>query len=101
MKPLDVEGLEGFVFLSVFSWINRKAWDILLRAWFAEFKARDDVTLLLKTDAAISPGGHRLPSRGRVVRARSTGDQAREGAAPRRARPASRDRGRAAHVSHR
>jgi glycosyltransferase involved in cell wall biosynthesis/GT2 family glycosyltransferase len=57
VKPLDVEGLEGFVFLSVFSWIDRKAWDILLRAWFAEFKARDDVTLLLKTDAALAPRG--------------------------------------------
>jgi glycosyltransferase involved in cell wall biosynthesis/GT2 family glycosyltransferase/Flp pilus assembly protein TadD len=57
VKPLDVDGLEGFVFLSVFSWIDRKAWDILLRAWFAEFKARDDVTLLLKTDAAIAPQG--------------------------------------------
>ena len=57
VKPLDVEGLEGFVFLSVFSWIDRKAWDILLRAWFAEFKARDDVTLLLKTDASLAPPG--------------------------------------------
>jgi glycosyltransferase involved in cell wall biosynthesis/GT2 family glycosyltransferase/tetratricopeptide (TPR) repeat protein len=57
VKPLDVDDLEGFVFLSVFSWINRKAWDILLRAWFAEFKARDDVTLLLKTDAALAPPG--------------------------------------------
>jgi glycosyltransferase involved in cell wall biosynthesis/Flp pilus assembly protein TadD len=57
VTPLAVEGLEGFVFLSMFSWIGRKAWDILLRAWFEEFRARDDVTLLLKTDTAISPPG--------------------------------------------
>jgi GT2 family glycosyltransferase/glycosyltransferase involved in cell wall biosynthesis/Flp pilus assembly protein TadD len=57
VAPLDVEGLDGFVFLSMFSWIDRKAWDTLLRAWFEEFGARDDVTLLLKTDTAISPPG--------------------------------------------
>jgi tetratricopeptide (TPR) repeat protein len=57
VAPLSVEGLDGFVFLSMFSWIPRKAWDVLLRAWFEEFGARDDVTLLLKTDAALSPPG--------------------------------------------
>ena len=57
VTPLAVEGLDGFVFLSMFSWIGRKAWDVLLRAWFEEFRARDDVTLLLKTDTAISPPG--------------------------------------------
>ena len=57
VEPLAVEGLSGFVFLSMFSWIDRKAWDILIRAWFAEFAARDDVTLLLKTDAALAPPG--------------------------------------------
>jgi glycosyltransferase involved in cell wall biosynthesis/GT2 family glycosyltransferase/Flp pilus assembly protein TadD len=58
VAPLAVEDLDdGFVFLSMFSWIGRKAWDVLLRAWFEEFRARDDVTLLLKTDTAISPPG--------------------------------------------
>ena len=57
VTPLEVEGLEGFVFLSVFSWIGRKAWDVLLRAWFDEFGPRDDVTLLLKTDTALAPAG--------------------------------------------
>ena len=57
VAPLAVDGLDGFVFLSMFSWIDRKAWDVLLRAWFEEFGARDDVTLLLKTDTAISPPG--------------------------------------------
>jgi glycosyltransferase involved in cell wall biosynthesis/tetratricopeptide (TPR) repeat protein len=54
VSPLEVEGLGGFVFLSVFSWIERKAWDILVRAWFDEFDAGDDVTLLLKTDPALA-----------------------------------------------
>ncbi|HEY5243094.1 MAG TPA: glycosyltransferase, partial [Polyangiaceae bacterium] len=57
VPPLAVKGLDGFVFLSMFSWIGRKGWDVLLRAWFAEFRARDDVTLLLKTDAALAPPG--------------------------------------------
>jgi glycosyltransferase involved in cell wall biosynthesis/GT2 family glycosyltransferase/tetratricopeptide (TPR) repeat protein len=57
VAPLAVEGLDGFIFLSMFSWIGRKGWDILLRAWFEEFRARDDVTLLLKTDTALAPPG--------------------------------------------
>ncbi len=57
VAPLEVEGLRGFVFLSVFAWIGRKAWDILLRAWFDEFGRRDDVTLLLKADPDLAPSG--------------------------------------------
>lgn len=60
VRPLVVEGLEnfeGFVFLSVFSWIDRKAWDVLLRAWFEEFGWKDDVALLIKADTNISAPG--------------------------------------------
>jgi glycosyltransferase involved in cell wall biosynthesis/tetratricopeptide (TPR) repeat protein len=57
VTPLEVEGVQGFVFLSVFAWIGRKAWDILLRAWFDEFDGRDDVTLLLKADPDLAPSG--------------------------------------------
>jgi Flp pilus assembly protein TadD len=57
VAPLEIEGLQGFVFLSVFSWIGRKAWDVLLRAWYDEFGPQDDVTLLLKTDTALAPTG--------------------------------------------
>jgi glycosyltransferase involved in cell wall biosynthesis/GT2 family glycosyltransferase/cytochrome c-type biogenesis protein CcmH/NrfG len=57
VAPLEIEGLQGFVFLSVFSWIGRKAWDVLLRAWYDEFGSQDDVTLLLKTDTALAPPG--------------------------------------------
>ncbi len=51
------EAPDGFVFLSVFSWLGRKAWDVLLRAWYDEFSAKDDVTLLLKTDPQLAPPG--------------------------------------------
>jgi glycosyltransferase involved in cell wall biosynthesis/GT2 family glycosyltransferase/Flp pilus assembly protein TadD len=57
VAPLPLEGVDGFVFLSMFSWIERKAWDVLLRAWFEEFGRQDDVTLLLKTDTHIAPTG--------------------------------------------
>ena len=56
VAPLAVAGLDGLVFLSVFSWIARKACEVLLRAWFKEFDGHDDVTLLLKTDTAHAPG---------------------------------------------
>ena len=44
---MAIEGLDGFVFLSMFSWMTRKAWDVLLRAWCEEFGGQDDVTLVL------------------------------------------------------
>jgi glycosyltransferase involved in cell wall biosynthesis/tetratricopeptide (TPR) repeat protein len=56
VTPLPIDGVSGFVFLSVFSWGRRKGWDLLLRAWFAEFDRHDDVTLLLKTDTINAPG---------------------------------------------
>lgn len=46
------EGLQGrFVYLSVFDWQLRKGWDVLLRAYCAEFSPGDGTGLLLK----ISP----------------------------------------------
>ena len=44
MRRSIVDGTDGFVFLSIFSWIGRKAWDVLLRAWYDEFDKHDDVT---------------------------------------------------------
>jgi glycosyltransferase involved in cell wall biosynthesis len=41
---------EKFTFLSVFEWGERKAPEILLRAFCAAFTDRDDVVLVLKTD---------------------------------------------------
>ena len=41
-----------FNFLSVFDWSLRKGWDVLLRAYCAEFAGQDDVALVLKVNAA-------------------------------------------------
>lgn len=51
VAPLQIEGLRGTVFLSVFEWRVRKGWDVLLRAWADAFSPSDDVTLLLRTHA--------------------------------------------------
>jgi hypothetical protein len=40
-----------FRFLSVFKWEARKGWDILLRGYFLEFSAEDDVELHIVTHA--------------------------------------------------
>jgi len=39
-----------FSFLSVFKWEPRKGWDVLVRAYLAEFSAADDVALYLLTN---------------------------------------------------
>jgi hypothetical protein len=41
---------ERFTFLSIFEWGERKAPEILLRAYASAFSARDDVLLVLKVD---------------------------------------------------
>lgn len=41
---------EKFTFLSVFEWGERKAPELLIRAFCAAFTAQDDVVLVLKTD---------------------------------------------------
>lgn len=43
-------GSRGFTFLSVLSWQRRKGWDILLQAYFEEFGANEDVTLIVKAE---------------------------------------------------
>ncbi|CAK9034280.1 unnamed protein product [Durusdinium trenchii] len=51
-EALELGGTEGlYRFLSVFKWEKRKGWDILLRAYFQEFSAVDDVILVIKTQA--------------------------------------------------
>lgn len=47
--PLLIPGIQGTVFLSVFEWIYRKGWDVLLRAWAEAFAPADDVCLVLRT----------------------------------------------------
>lgn len=39
----------GYTFLAVGTWCHRKGWDILLRAYFAEFTAADDTLLVMHT----------------------------------------------------
>ena len=46
------EGL-GFVFLSVFDWQYRKGWELLLTAFCREFKASEDVALVLKVHSSL------------------------------------------------
>jgi|GEM_PF-853030 glycosyltransferase involved in cell wall biosynthesis/GT2 family glycosyltransferase/Flp pilus assembly protein TadD len=41
-------GRKGTTFLSVFQWVRRKGWDVLLRAWADAFDPRADVRLVLR-----------------------------------------------------
>jgi glycosyltransferase involved in cell wall biosynthesis len=47
--PLDLGEKKGFTFLSFFIWTDHKGWDLLLTAYFTEFKPEEDVMLLIKT----------------------------------------------------
>lgn len=47
--PLDLGPKKDFTFLSNFVFTDRKGWDLLLTAYFTEFKPEDDVALLIKT----------------------------------------------------
>jgi glycosyltransferase involved in cell wall biosynthesis len=50
--PLPVRGARPFNFLSVFEWSRHKGWDVLVRAFVAEFRSHEGVALILKTGAA-------------------------------------------------
>ncbi|MGE5585518.1 MAG: glycosyltransferase family 4 protein [Bacillota bacterium] len=62
VPPLPVTGRRGFAFLSVFEWIPRKGYDILLRAYLAEFEPHEDVCLILRVhdNSTYDPGGLRI-----------------------------------------
>ncbi len=47
-EPMKIPGARSFNFLSVFDWHYRKGPDVLLRAYLSEFKADEDVALILK-----------------------------------------------------
>jgi len=55
IKPLDIPGAHGTVFLSIFEWSLRKGWDVLLDAWHRAFTAADDVTLVIRAYRAGKP----------------------------------------------
>ena len=48
ITPMDWPDKKGFNFLSVFEWMYRKGWDVLLKAYLIEFSKKDDVSLILK-----------------------------------------------------
>jgi len=47
--PLKLRNRRKFALLSIFKWEERKAWDVLLKAFFEEFTAQDEVSLHLLT----------------------------------------------------
>ena len=51
VEPLALPHTRGFNFLSIFEWTQRKGPEVLLRAYLTEFKAEEDVALILKTYA--------------------------------------------------
>lgn len=48
-KPFKILGHEGFLFYSIFQWIERKDWKTLISAYCQEFEKDGNVGLLLKT----------------------------------------------------
>jgi glycosyltransferase involved in cell wall biosynthesis len=48
VSGLRIEGARGYIFLSIFYWSKRKGWDVLLRAYLAEFRGSDDVSLVIR-----------------------------------------------------
>lgn len=61
LEPFPLPQRRGFNFLSVFEWIQRKGPDILLRAYLSEFKADEDVSLILKAYGRPDPSVEMLP----------------------------------------
>lgn len=52
--PNYLQQLPPFRFLSVMSWIERKGYDLLLKAFWEEFTAADNVAMVIKTDGPES-----------------------------------------------
>ncbi len=51
---LDIGAPETFRFLSIFDWMARKGWDVLLRAFARAFTVADPVSLTLKTTNLVA-----------------------------------------------
>jgi glycosyltransferase involved in cell wall biosynthesis len=49
VEPLAVRSEKRFTFLSVFDWVWRKGWDLLVRAYYSEFDASEDVRLVIRS----------------------------------------------------
>ena len=61
VEPLDIPHRRGFNFLSIFEWTQRKGPELLLRAYLSEFRADEDVALIIKTYARPDPRTEILP----------------------------------------
>lgn len=48
-KPYVIDGFDGTLFYSIFEWIDRKNPEALLKAYYEEFNASENVGLLIKT----------------------------------------------------
>lgn len=48
-SPLNLKNKKGFNFLAIFEWSSRKAWDVLINAYFGEFSSLDDVCLHIRS----------------------------------------------------
>jgi glycosyltransferase involved in cell wall biosynthesis len=70
---------DTYVFLSMFKFEKRKGWDLLLEAYFSEFKAQDNVILYILTSAYHEEDEEKSPRR-RI-------EQFRQSFADRTARP--------------
>ena len=46
--PIQIDGQQGYTFLSVCEWTLRQGWDVLLRAYVQAFDRSDNVCLLLR-----------------------------------------------------
>ncbi|HXP93262.1 MAG TPA: glycosyltransferase [Candidatus Binatia bacterium] len=66
---LDIEGsLREFRFLSLFDWMSRKGWDVLLTAYCRAFRRRDNVSLTLKyTDLVARAGAQQLNAQEQIA----------------------------------
>ncbi len=53
LRPLPIDGAKGYHFLSLFDWTLRKGWDVLIRAFVEEFRAEEDVALIVKTHSSL------------------------------------------------
>jgi glycosyltransferase involved in cell wall biosynthesis len=68
VEPLQIKGLSGYNFISVFKWEPRKGPDFLLRAFFSEFKKHENVTLYLLTYEYGGYSPHSKSSIERLIR---------------------------------
>lgn len=50
----DVTNKDSFKFLSIFDWVLKKGWDVLIEAYIREFDFNEDVCLVIRTFSYLS-----------------------------------------------